>query len=350
MGGFFHRRVKQAELLRGMYKLHFFPWYAMPEYQRPARSDDEPLSDEDLERMQVHHLSLEQILWYRDKREDMMDGPDDLEGYRLFLQEYPSTIDEAFQSSGGKLFPNTSRTELPDLPKKLPYSIQYKPSVPGHEYFAGIDSSGGVGRDYFVCDIVDATLNEQVFQWRSNLIVPDKAIAMITPYLRMYNEAFVTPEANNHGHVIIRYLRANYPTNRIWRQTKYRSQVGRKTTEYGWVNSQQSKKDMVNYLRAHLRRGFRYYSEASERELQAFEETEEGKLQAPQGETDDCVIGLGLALMGVEKLFAPRRINKMKPVEKHDFSWQKMKDLALQNQRSPVPRGVDLGGVFVSKF
>jgi hypothetical protein len=99
VGGEFHERWQRAESGEGDYIAIFVPWFWSHEYQRPVKpdfklstekSEDEPYTE--YEYAQAHGLTLEQMAWRRAKIAEL--------GHVLFMQEYPATADEAFQSTG----------------------------------------------------------------------------------------------------------------------------------------------------------------------------------------------------------------------------------------------------------
>lgn len=79
------------------YKTIFLPWYLQEEYKETPPARFKPSSEEE-EMMELYSLSLDQVFWRRRKLEDEYNN--DL---WKFKQEYPTTIFEAFQSSGNTL-------------------------------------------------------------------------------------------------------------------------------------------------------------------------------------------------------------------------------------------------------
>ncbi len=99
IGGEFHERWQQAEAGDGDYQAIFIPWFWSAEYARPVPPDFAP-SDEEAEYQTLHGLTLEQIVWMRAKRAELKDP-------MLFMQEYPATAAEAFQTTGHDSFIKT---------------------------------------------------------------------------------------------------------------------------------------------------------------------------------------------------------------------------------------------------
>lgn len=104
IGGEFHERWQQAEAGIGDYIPIFVPWYWSDEYRRPV-PDDFHLSTErgpegepsEAEYMEMYNLDLSQMAWRRFKIAELKDE-------KLFMQEYPATAAEAFQTTGHDSF------------------------------------------------------------------------------------------------------------------------------------------------------------------------------------------------------------------------------------------------------
>lgn len=320
VGNFFHSRAEAARALRSNYKMHFYGWQAHKEYQI---HNDTPLQlDEyydDEKRQKDNDLSDAQMKWYLDKRRDMVDTHTDEEGYRLFLQEYPTEFSEAFKFSGGAFFPAVVREDITPIKTIPKYEMRFRNPIPGHKYNIGVDVGGGVGLDSSVIEIVDVTIGEQVLEWRSNMILPENLGEVVVRYAREYNKAHVIPESNNHGAVLITYLKANYSTHLIFQQERIRTKGVKRSNEFGWFTSDKAKFHLCDHGRAVLQRGVSFYSRVLEAELQTFEEKESDgesrvkKIGAQQGYHDDTVIAFMLALYGVNRFFHPKREKKFQP-------------------------------------
>lgn len=105
IGNVFHKQWLMAERGESDFIAIFVPWFWQMEYVRPVPADFElNLNTEDVpegeltedEYQAAWRLTNEQIYWRRMKIVELGGGED---GFYLFKQEYPSTADEAFQSS-----------------------------------------------------------------------------------------------------------------------------------------------------------------------------------------------------------------------------------------------------------
>ena len=101
VGNFFHRTWMDATAGRNNFTPVFVPWYIIDLYSKQLPPSDYPAFIESMDEYE-HQLftlgaTLEAIAWYRDKRREMP------EEWRLF-SEFPSTANEAFQSTGRRVF------------------------------------------------------------------------------------------------------------------------------------------------------------------------------------------------------------------------------------------------------
>lgn len=91
-GNFFHKQWLKAMSGQSEFQAVFIPWFWQAEYASPVFAGFS-LETEELEYMQAHGLTLEQMAWRRTKIAELGDP-------KLFMQEYPATPDEAFQTTG----------------------------------------------------------------------------------------------------------------------------------------------------------------------------------------------------------------------------------------------------------
>jgi hypothetical protein len=97
VGNFFHQQWQQAESGLSDYIAIFVPWFWQDEYTRAIDESFAPTGDED-DLMLHHGLSVNQIAWRRYKiAEFAING---IDGNKAFMQEYPCTSVEAFQTTG----------------------------------------------------------------------------------------------------------------------------------------------------------------------------------------------------------------------------------------------------------
>lgn len=136
--GYFYELCMEAIRGKGIWQLHFYPWWWDSSYKIPLQEKEEIIpSDEEKELVNKYHLSPEQIKWRRYKQKELKGS---------FIQEYPEDPITCFLTSGNSYFGNISSRF------KAPLSVSYDTT---HKYFAGIDF--GQSNDYTVCIVLDKT-------------------------------------------------------------------------------------------------------------------------------------------------------------------------------------------------
>jgi len=317
-GNSFHRRCVAAHEERSRWRLHFYPWYIATEYQLPV-DDDFDLYDEEMEyaqRVQIQtgvRLSLAQLAWRRFKVEEFETDPVlGITPQRLFDQEYPFSFDSAFLSTGTSVFSGLGLAPSPPPPQApqpcdLPPTLfaRYSPPQRHSLYVVGIDPAEGVYRDESVMEVVSATPPyEQVAEWASSSIEPDKLVDYIIRIARMYNDAMVVVERNNHGHTVLSHLKRRYPMSYIFSERKLgRREFRESEQDMLGIRTGSNKTKMVDDLYTVLRDGFVYYSPKLHSELMSFVEkrTAAGNVQlcAAEGCMDNRVMAMVMAVQGL---------------------------------------------------
>ena len=296
----YHRRCLTALNPRSEYTLHFLNWKDFPEYTKSLDTKQE----EDVYRaldfeydepdvLAQHNLSAGQLAWRRGKI-DEMDG--DL---RLFKQEYPLTLDECFQSRGQSFFHRVPYVDIGQRWKThsdshyLSYDTEHP--VHGHSYVLGADISGGVGGDYSVVEVLCLETNQQVAEYVDNFTSPDAFADIIIWIAKLFNNAHVNIETNNHGGVTATELINKYPRDLLFMKTGLTGSV----YGVGTQTTRTTKLMVMGNLRKSLAQGLSIVSTYLQGELNSFIEKPvsdlSSRLEATQGAHDDSVIALGMA-------------------------------------------------------
>lgn len=109
-GNMFHNLAMKGVSPEAMTRFQtiFIPWYVQEEYRETPPSGFHPNAKEE-ELMELYDLDMDQIFWYRRKLHTTFNGDE----WKL-KQEYPCSLQEAFQTSGDSLIPSgliqTART------------------------------------------------------------------------------------------------------------------------------------------------------------------------------------------------------------------------------------------------
>jgi hypothetical protein len=308
MGDWFHNQCMRAAKGLSSFKLCFLPWHTFPEYTVDL-SDEEAAAissslREDLEEpdlLEQFVLTPGQLAWRRIVIEDELDG--DLYKWK---QEYPSVLADCFQSSGAGFFQKVNYRPTPDWVRhdQHMHILRGHPR-PDYKYVLGGDVSAGVGRDSSTMEVFCANTNEQVAEWLSNRTEPDIFSEHIARVGRLFGEANVCVESNNHGILTLAYLRGIgglpplYPMHKVYRTPHSTSRGAkdqvRRVIDLGQRTSRTSKPYILGLLRKSLRTEWTIHSPVLNAELSTFIENEDGTLGAASGCTDDTVIGAAMA-------------------------------------------------------
>ena len=204
------------------YKAKFYPWWGNPNYKAFYTGFDYLPHEEELR--DKLHLSEEQIAWYR-LQYNAVEG--DL---GLLRQEYPSTPQEAFITTGASLFPleliNKRKEEIhgvkfqrglyiwdkkivseqgdvinlinPKFSKSSTGLITiFEEAKRGHPYIVNVDPAMG-GEDNFVAQVFDNNTCRQVAKLSINHCTDFEWLGyQIYCLTRNYNNALLNAECNN---------------------------------------------------------------------------------------------------------------------------------------------------------
>lgn len=258
--------------------------------------------------------SLHRLAWRRNKIDKDFKGD-----VKLFNQEYPLTPEEAFLVSGQRVFSTHSLTLMKKRAETIS-SIAYEfiPSnyhsiKPGHfeetlegrlllredvtegiNYFISADVSEGLpGSDYSVLHLFDEE-DRQVGRFRG-LIEPDELADLLFTLARIFNDAFIIPEANVAGLTTITRLTKHYKYGKVYRRKRIDKIAGQPMQVYGFYTSPGNRQYIINLLRAAVKNlELDLFCPDTIKELLSFQKNEKGKMVAPTNGYDDCVMSLAL--------------------------------------------------------
>lgn len=302
-GNYYHQRVMSAAKGRSRYRLHFFGWLFTDEYRYDLSPQEEEAFlkhlDKDLEEdqlIEIPGIDAGRLAWRRDKLEEI---EYDL---RLFRQEYPITLDDCFQGSGSSIFHKINYVPT-DAWTRVDNSLWLLDDHPlrDHTYVIGADVGGGLGgdSDNSVAEIIDVTAGEQVGEWLSNKVEPDRFGSEVLPRLgKTFNNAMIAVESNNHGILTLAKLRdSDYPDYLIYRSgtAAKRGEEINRLAQLGFRTTTRSRPFLIGNLRLALATSLVIHSPILMDELGSFVEKEGGKMEAQDGCHDDTVIACAMA-------------------------------------------------------
>lgn len=283
VGGTFHKRWLSAEEGRSEYTPLFFSWLRDPIYSHGDLTWDEigELDDEEITLVKTLDASPGQLAWRRYVIRTEMDG--DLDG---FHQEFPSTPEEAFITSGRQFFgagwinqfhpvEPIARTSIKGewvkgkeikavRDEKGPLWV-YKTKEKDHRYVMFVDPAGIVAEkrartfddptdvsDFTCMWVVDCTNYETVAVWHGRIDLGE-AGEVAAKLGRIYNDAVICPETTGgYGFVIVEKLR-DLGYKAIHRD-RNRTTYGReRSAKYGWDTTVATRPTMLETLRDVLR-------------------------------------------------------------------------------------------------
>lgn len=217
--GYFYDYCQEAmEMLRAHmpltsknYKFFFFPWYENPAdvVEGPALPMPPEIVDylDKTERLVKIKFSVAQRNWYFLTNKELKGK---------MKQEHPSTPEEAFLTSGNKLFGgeiiDAQREKYAQEPIHIDGDFRiYRHFVRSHIYGLGADVSQGTKRDSSTIVVIDFTTGEVVMTYRSNEVDPVAFAHDIKRAALMYGGCIAAPEANNVGMTTCVTLNSIYP-------------------------------------------------------------------------------------------------------------------------------------------
>lgn len=272
-------KSQEGKLIETDWVLMFLSWKYHKEYSREFENEAvkdyfvRSMSKEEKKIQVDHDLTLQQMYWRRKVLVDKCNGK-----VEKFKQEYPLTADEAFISSGKRIFavescaPQIKNICQPRSRGEVEFSDNrpffyaaddgnlriFKSPVRSHRYLIASDSSDGTpGGDPAAAQVLDLTTWEQVATL-TGAIPPDIFGTKLFALGAFYNWAFIAPEVNSQGLVTTLKLRdLHYPAHSIAHHEKVNFDIStgeRKTyEELGWNTNAKTKPLIIADLQEALR-------------------------------------------------------------------------------------------------
>lgn len=291
----------------------FVPWFKTARYARKQRPGEPPLDRNERAFKKQYGLTDEQVLWYRDQRKRF--------GERV-TEEYPSSWEEAFLSSGLPFFRRDSlefyreRRREPDRKGhfrldretgKASFELEafgptwvFSQPVPEHRYSVGVDFASGRARDYSTIVVIDVDGKEIVATHQSKLL-PDDVLTEAVALARIYNDAIIVPERSGIGQSPVDRLVNEWGYPNVYRETdtvRVRKQRG---ARFGFATSVGTRRWLLEDM-AHVvhTRAIDIPCSRLVDEMQSFVYTDDegDHAAAGEGSHDDLVMGFAIALRG----------------------------------------------------
>lgn len=239
-----------ASLLPFEYRFFFFPWWQNPEYEysddiakRVKLRRSTIVYFEELEKLLKMTFSLGKKAWYEMKHQELKGR---------MAEQHPSYPEEAFLSSGNKMFDPTilSKKLASDVLEPLQIVNNLTVFVPWkqkHRYAIGGDVGSGMGQDHSAAVVIDFTINRVVATYRSNTVDPVAFAYELAMIGNMYGGCLIAPEANFMGHTTAVTLKGIYPYIYHYEIKGY--EETKETMRVGWLTNVSTKPRMMYELK-----------------------------------------------------------------------------------------------------
>lgn len=335
IGGEFYDLVQRARdpNNEGGFQFLFFSWLEHPIYRMAldenAAKFQASLDEEEVVLLNMHGASLEQLRWRRDTIATECSGSVD-----TFHQEYPTTPEEAFLSTGRPALDHKALARMPimdgitgelevweDGPLKTLRFFQadrgaltiWRQPQAGRYYVISADPSQGKdvspdkrsNPDYSVSLVADADTGEHVAMLRGR-IRPGPFADYFATLGKYYNFAYLVPEANDAG-FIDALVRSNYPTELIYnRESEPGDRRSSTPDQLGFLTNGTTRPWLIQAGEEAIRTfSQQIHSHVVVMECLTFVIKPNGKKEGRDNCHDDCVIGVCLLAIGLRR--APRR-------------------------------------------
>lgn len=302
MGGMFYEEWCNPH---GQFKKHFYNWMWAEEYREPTDKTIEEL-DAEYRELSVRYGTIPDI-----RQKYMLDK----EQYNFYIQkvrrhkqfvmqEYPTTVTEAFIASGRNVFHISDLNKhilLAPIDRVFGDVLVWEKPLTGFKYVIGCDVAEGLGGDYSTIEVLNAHTGEQAAEFQSNHIPPDMLGDLLISLGKMYNNALLVVEVNNHGRSVLDGIKKRYAN--IYRREIFDKVTQERTEALGFRTTGTTKPMLVDILEESIRHeDIKVRSYELMKELKVFVQTDEQGKQGFGAEGtahDDLVIAMGLAVQGI---------------------------------------------------
>lgn len=290
------------------FKVRFIPWWDNEFYHIPLNGIPEIMPTEEERKLPVK-LSSEQLLFRRESKRNY--------GH-LFDQEVAENDDSCFLTSGGAYFNNRKihtlfKSSKDHIQNVKPYLLKddfiaWENPSKNCFYVAGADTAEGIRYgDYSVLKIINVTERREAARFRARVGV-DKFAQICNEYGRMFSNALLAIERNNHGHAVLEWLKNAYRYPNLYQETQQDLKVlgiPNREPKYGWETTRLTKTKMLDMLKIgvegnydddenHFVPEILWLDEIFLQECLTFIQQDD-RLQAVEGKYDDTVMATGIA-------------------------------------------------------
>jgi len=330
VGDYWHNAWWASRRGEDDYTALFLPWFVHEDYKEPAdalggltarEKDLVAVAGQWAKDFPEHAamigfdgLTDEQLMW----RRMSLNGVPFLGDEDAWACKYPSTPEEAFLAGGRQLFTPDQVVEAMRtlrepvwrgniVPGKNPlhfsldenasgFMLVWEDPDPRYHYAIGADCQWGEREksDFDVAYVECLETGKVCARARGHFPLPTwgRVLAAMGYH---YNTAPLAPERNARAATALMPLLLGnvgdwrYPN--VWVRTDDVAMKGHRPQDYGWLTTDQSKGEIVQYAQsATLRGDFDWCDELAVQEMQSFVVRDDGTWGSPEGANDDCVM------------------------------------------------------------
>jgi hypothetical protein len=317
----------------------FAAWWEFDDSEIPFKSEDElknfkdNLTDDEKSEVERFDVTWEQMHWRRRTLRDKCNG--DISKFR---QEYPSDPEECFLMSSRPRFHIDVLKEMVDAaasqqkqvgnitlqtnktasfnPDRSGSWVVYNEPEHDSKYIIGVDTCTGEDQqmqglaadpDYHSVQVWKAPYEDWNGDWHvARMVALHHSridIGVLTQEIiaaaAWYGGAFVVPEVNNTGLVVVKYLMD--AGVHIYQRRKINNSTGMVEKFFGWQTDKVTRKTLIDHMAAELmERNFDIPDEGILKEMKVFVINDKGKPEAAPGHHDDHVLAAALCLYNME--------------------------------------------------
>jgi len=267
----------------------------------------------------LRHEALCRLQWRREKIAEMgIAGGGSVTALQMFQQEYPTTADEAFLTTGRSVF---DTYKLDDYRQAIEssgnqgtkyrwYDVErgfeeaehgelhmFVPPEQGRRYVIGADVSEGLGEDRSVAQVLKLPELEQVAVFKSSNIDPLTYADALYELGDWYNRATIGVESNSVGIATNLRLSQERFYRPLYRREIFDNKKKKRVERFGWNTNRQSKAILLSDLRDAIQDNRILFNDVATLDEMGWYifDPEKNKYQAAVGYHDDCVMSLGIA-------------------------------------------------------
>lgn len=175
----------------------------------------------------------------------------------------------------------------------------YREPRPGRVYVCGVDVAEGVsGGDSSTACILDRESGEEVAFFKG-FLPPDKYAERLNRWGRMYNNALMIVEINNHGLTTVTGLKNLMYPQMYFRQAKFDAVANGQGDRLGWKTTKVTRPLLIDDLNEVLRgESITLHTKETLDEMVTFIYDDGANMVPQSGFHDDCIFATGIAVQG----------------------------------------------------